>query len=40
MDKATLAAKATDAYVRDNPWKAVGLGAAIGVVIGLLIARK
>ena len=35
-----VAAKATDEYVKDNPWKSVGLGAAVGVVIGMLIARK
>ena len=40
VEKAKEAAKATDTYVRENPWKAVGLGAAIGVVIGMLIARK
>lgn len=34
------AAKATDEYVKENPWKSVGLGAAVGVVIGMLIARK
>jgi len=34
------AAEAAHVYVRDNPWKAVGLGAAAGVILGLLIARK
>jgi ElaB/YqjD/DUF883 family membrane-anchored ribosome-binding protein len=34
------AAECTDAYVQDNPWKAVGLGAAVGVLVGLLIARQ
>ncbi|MEH6435259.1 DUF883 family protein [Massilia sp. DD77] len=34
------AAKATDEYVKENPWKSVGLGAAVGVVVGMLIARK
>ncbi len=34
------AAESANVYVRDNPWKSVGLGAAIGVVVGLLIARK
>ncbi|MES2742870.1 MAG: DUF883 family protein [Pseudomonadota bacterium] len=38
--KSRLAAQATDTYVKDNPWTAVGLGAAIGVVFGLLITRK
>lgn len=29
-----------DTYVQENPWKAVGLSAGLGVLIGLLIARK
>ena len=40
VERTKVAAKATDEYVKDNPWKSVGLGAAIGVVIGMLIARK
>lgn len=40
VTKTKEAAKATDEYVHENPWKAVGLGAAVGVVIGMLIARK
>jgi len=40
VEKAKIAYKATDEYVQENPWKAVGVGAAVGVVIGLLIARK
>lgn len=39
LARAKLAAQATDVYVKDNPWKAVSLGAAIGVIAGLLIAR-
>ncbi|HEY0060590.1 MAG TPA: DUF883 family protein [Telluria sp.] len=38
--KTKEAAKATDEYVHENPWKAVGIGAAAGLVIGMLIARK
>ena len=34
------AAKATENYVRDNPWTALGVAAAVGVVIGMLIAKK
>ncbi len=33
------AAKATDEYVHENPWKSVGVGAAVGVIVGMLIAR-
>ena len=40
VERTKVAAKATDEYVKDNPWKSVGLGAVIGVVIGMLIARK
>ena len=40
VEKTKQAAKATDEYVHDNPWKSVGLGVAIGVVIGMLVARK
>jgi ElaB/YqjD/DUF883 family membrane-anchored ribosome-binding protein len=34
------AAQATNVYVHDNPWKAVSLGAALGVIVGMLIARR
>lgn len=33
------AQKAHD-YVQENPWHGVGIGAAIGVVFGLLISRR
>lgn len=38
--KTKEAAKATDAYVHENPWRSVGFAASIGVVIGLLIGRR
>jgi ElaB/YqjD/DUF883 family membrane-anchored ribosome-binding protein len=40
VEKTKVAAKATDEFVQENPWKSVGIGAAVGVVIGMLIARK
>ncbi|MEC5160933.1 MULTISPECIES: DUF883 family protein [unclassified Janthinobacterium] len=40
MAKAKLAAQATDTYVNDNPWKSVGVGAAVGILFGLLVARR
>jgi len=40
MDKAKHAAKETDAYVHENPWKAVGVAAVVGVLIGALISRR
>jgi len=38
--KTKEAAKATDDYVQENPWKAVGIGATVGLLVGLLISRK
>ena len=40
MDRAKATARATDEYVRDNPWQALGVAAALGVLIGLLIGRR
>ena len=39
IEKAKQAAKATDEYVQDNPWKAVGVAACVGVIVGMLIGR-
>ena len=33
------AATAND-YVKDNPWYGVGAGAAVGIVIGVLLGRR
>lgn len=40
IDQARQAARATDEYVHEHPWKAVGMAAGIGLIIGLLIARR
>ena len=34
------AATKADNYVRENPWTGVGIGAAVGVVLGILLARR
>ena len=39
-DKAKAAARATDDFVHDNPWKAVGIAAGAGFLIGLLVNRR
>jgi ElaB/YqjD/DUF883 family membrane-anchored ribosome-binding protein len=31
---------AGDGYVRDQPWQAVGIAAAAGLVVGFLVARR
>ena len=40
IDRGRQAARLTDDYVHDNPWKSVGIAAGIGLVIGLLIGRR
>ncbi|HSH54120.1 MAG TPA: DUF883 family protein [Methylotenera sp.] len=40
VEKSKVAAKATDHYVHDNPWKAIGFAAGVGLVVGLLIGRR
>jgi ElaB/YqjD/DUF883 family membrane-anchored ribosome-binding protein len=40
IDSAKAAARATDDYVRDNPWQAIGVAAAIGFLVGLVISRR
>ena len=37
--KTKQAANVTDQYVHENPWKAVGIGAGIGLIVGMLISR-
>ena len=34
------AARATDEYVHVHPWQAIGVGTAVGLLVGLLIARR
>ena len=40
VDRTKEAARATDDYVHDNPWRAVGIAAGVGLIIGLLIGRR
>jgi ElaB/YqjD/DUF883 family membrane-anchored ribosome-binding protein len=40
LEKTKQAAKATDEYVHENPWQAVGIAAAAGFLLGLLISRR
>ncbi len=39
VTKTKEAAKVTDEYVHENPWKAVGIAAGVGLIIGMLISR-
>jgi ElaB/YqjD/DUF883 family membrane-anchored ribosome-binding protein len=40
LERSKEAAKVTDAYVRENPWKSIGISACAGVIIGMLISRR
>lgn len=40
VQQGKLAARAADEYVHENPWRAVGIGAGVGLIIGLLIGRR
>jgi ElaB/YqjD/DUF883 family membrane-anchored ribosome-binding protein len=44
-EKATLdgiqqAGRAANGYVHENPWPAIGAGAGVGLLVGLLLARQ
>ena len=40
LRRAREVADATDEYVRENPWQSVGIAAGVGLLVGLLRARR
>ena len=40
IDRSKQAARVTDEYVHEHPWRAVGVAAGIGIIIGMLISRR
>ena len=40
VDKTKAAARATDDFVHEEPWKAVGVAAALCLALGVLIGRR
>ncbi|SBT05931.1 conserved hypothetical protein [Candidatus Accumulibacter aalborgensis] len=40
VDRTKAAARATDDFVHENPWRAVGVAAAIGLLLGVIIGRR
>lgn len=40
LERTKAAAKATDEYVHEHPWHAVGVAAGVGLVVGMLIGRR
>jgi ElaB/YqjD/DUF883 family membrane-anchored ribosome-binding protein len=39
-DRARNTIKAADGYVREQPWKSMGVTAAVGLLIGFLLGRR
>jgi ElaB/YqjD/DUF883 family membrane-anchored ribosome-binding protein len=40
LRRAREVAEATEEYVRENPWQSLGIAAGVGLVLGILIARR
>lgn len=40
LEKGKVAAQSTDEFVHQNPWKAVAISVGVGMLIGMLVARK
>lgn len=40
IDKTKAAARATDEYVHESPWTAIGVAAAAGLLVGLIVGRR
>ena len=40
LEKSRAAARATDAYVHESPWTAIGIAAGIGFVVGMALGRR
>ncbi|MDC9623326.1 YqjD family protein [Xenorhabdus sp. XENO-7] len=40
VDQTKEIAGRADNYVRDNPWTSIGIGAAVGAVLGILLAKR
>ena len=39
IQNAREAGRTADGFVRENPWEAVGIAGAVGLVLGLLLSR-
>ncbi len=40
LEKTKAAARATDQLVHENPWQSMGVAAALGFLLGMLIHRR
>jgi len=40
VERATVAARDTNDYVRERPWQAIGVAAAVAFLLGVLVSRR
>jgi len=40
VTRAKAAGHATDEFVQEHPWQSIGIAAGVGLLVGLLIARR
>lgn len=40
LERGRKAARATDDYVHENPWQAIGIAGVTGLLLGLLLSRR
>jgi ElaB/YqjD/DUF883 family membrane-anchored ribosome-binding protein len=40
VEKTKEAAKATDEYVHENPWRSIAIAGGVGLLLGVAIARR
>lgn len=40
VEKTRAAARATDTYVHESPWTAVGIAVGVGLLVGLIVSRR
>ena len=39
VERSKVAARATDDYVHESPWQAIGIAAGVGFLLGLVVSR-
>ena len=39
-ERARKTARVTDAYVHEHPWQSVGIGAILGLLVGIVVSRR
>ncbi len=40
LESAREAGRSADGYVREHPWESIAVGAGVGLLVGILLARR